>query len=143
MHTFCTHRDLKQSHIRICLDPEECKNLTFGYKIDNDLIIKNIAIIDVETAKMNYELMEKIESGTNNDIKQLIVSLTGYLSSLEHPTGFLVKTLPMPLEKKLNRFGMLLDAISEEYIIPPPSIRISQSKTLEFLLEFLGKSQRK
>lgn len=143
MHTFCTHRDLKQSHIRICLDPEDCKSLTFGFKIENELIIKNVSIIDVETAKMNYELSEKIESGTTNDIKQLIVSLTGYLSSLEHPTGFLVKILPMSLEKKLKRFGMLLDAISEEYIIPPPNIRISNSKTLEFLLEFLDKSQRK
>jgi len=144
MHKFCSHRDLKQSHIRICLDPEECKNLTFGFKIENELIIKNVSIIDVETAKMNYELTEKdFEATTTNDIRQLIVSLTGYLSSLEHPTGVLVRVLPMELEKKLERFGMLLNAISEEYTVPSPTIRISHSKTLEFLLEFINKSQRK
>ena len=30
MHTFYTHRNLKQSHIKIRLDPDVCRKLTFG-----------------------------------------------------------------------------------------------------------------
>ena len=138
MHAFCTHRDLKQSHIRICLDPEDCKNLVFGTRTCNDMVIRNISIIDVETAKMNEDLTEnEVDASVTNDIKQLIVSLTGYLTTLEHPTETLKKLLPMSGDLRLERFEKFLDTIRDKYTIPQPGLVITHSNTMDFLMEYL------
>jgi hypothetical protein len=139
MHEFCTHRDLKQSHIRICLDPDECWNLTFGIRSSNELIIHQVSIIDVETAKMNSTLDKtELEQRISNDINQFLVSLTGYLSTLEHVSEDLKKILPMPHKDRLKRFGILLEKIFEHYVIPTPSLVIKHSKTMEYLLEYIS-----
>jgi hypothetical protein len=136
MHEFCTHRDLKQSHIRIRLDPEMCRNLTFGIRPENELVIEDVSVIDVETAKMNDDLPEaELGPSVANDINQLLVSLTGYLSTLENQSEELKKILPMPIEQRMERYGLLLNAIFERYTIPKPKLVIKHSKTMEFLMK--------
>lgn len=144
MHTFCTHRDLKQSHIRICLNPEECKNLIFGFKSADELIIEKVSIIDVETARMKNEFSSNdIELSISNDLRQFIVSLTGYLSALEHPSELLKKILPMPLELRLERFGRLIEELFDNYQVIEPKLIIKHSKTLEFLLQKIDKLKQR
>jgi hypothetical protein len=138
MHSFCTHRDLKQSHIRVRLDPEECKNLVIGLRSANEITLEGVSVIDVETVKMNSDLsVHDVKSSIENDLNQFIISLTGYLSTLECQSEQLNEILPMPINNRLERFGILLETISEKYKIFTPSLVIKQSITFDYLLKFI------
>ena len=72
------------------------------------------------------------------DITQLLVSLNGYLSTLEHDTEMIRKVFPTPLDLRLDRFGALLDALAGDYTISLPEHFLTESRTTRFLKERLG-----
>lgn len=139
MHKFCVHLDLKHSHIRINLDPKTCESLASGVREQLSLEIEGVSIIDVETTKMGEELADKeFKDDVKRDIAQLLTSLAGYMSTLEPDTEVIRKFFPTPLNKRLERFGMFLDAIKGEYTVDLPRNLLTTSKTAKFLLETLG-----
>ncbi|UCG70373.1 MAG: hypothetical protein JSV09_04980 [Thermoplasmata archaeon] len=139
MHKFCAHRDLKHSHIRIDLDARTAENLTRGMREELDLDIEGFSIIDVETTKMKREFSDgEFEDNVVTDITQLLASLNGYMSTLEHDTEVIKRVFPTPLAVRLKRFGTLLDALSDEYTIRLPKHFLTESKTTRFLKMKLG-----
>jgi hypothetical protein len=139
MHKFCVHRDLKHSHIRIDLDAKAAEGLIHGVKEHLDLEIEGFSIIDVETTNMKEDLNDmEFENHTTTDITQLLASLNGYLSTLEHDTDMIRKVFSTPIPVRLKRFGALLDALSDEYTIRIPQQFLSDCKTTRFLIEKLG-----
>jgi hypothetical protein len=139
MHIFCAHRDLKHSHIRINLDSKTAENLTLGYRDELNLEIEGVSIIDVETTKMGEEFTdEEFATNINTDVIQLLTSITGYMSTLEHDIDLIRKFFPTPLQKRLERFGFFLDAIKAKYVIEIPHRFLPKSKTTEFLIKKLG-----
>jgi hypothetical protein len=139
MHTFCVHRDLKHSHIRIDLDARTADGLTRGIKESLNLDIEGFSIIDVETSKMKDDFPEKeFKDAIVTDITQLLASINGYLSTLEHDTEMVRKVFSTPLDKRIERFGLLLDALKEEYTIKLPTHFLTESKTTKFLLKKLA-----
>lgn len=138
MHIFYAHRDLKHSHIRINLDPKTAENLSLGYRNKLNLEIEGISIIDVETTKMREEFKnEEFEANIKTDIMQLLTSITGYMSTLEHDTDLIRKFFPTPLHKRLERFGFLLDNLKAEYMVELQNRFLPKSKTTEFLIKKL------
>jgi hypothetical protein len=134
MHAFCVHRDLKHSHIRIDLDPKTAEGLTHGVREHLDLMIEGFSIIDVETTNMREDLPDwEFESHIVTDITQLLASLNGYLSTLEHNTEIVRKVFPTSIPVRLERFGKLLDALSSEYTIKLPKQFLSDCRTTRFL----------
>jgi hypothetical protein len=139
MHNFCVHRDLKHSHIRINLDAKTAEGLTHGVREHLDLKIEGFSIIDVETTNMRDDIMDwEFENHIVTDITQLLASLNGYLSTLEHNTDVVKKVFPTPIPIRLERFGRLLDALSSEYTISLPKQFLSDCKTTRFLKARLG-----
>ncbi len=139
MHRFCVHRDLKHSHIRINLDPSTCKNLTFGFRQQLNLDIKGFSVIDVETTQMQTELSDDLfEDYIRRDITQLLTSITGYMSTLELDTEEMRRIFPTPVETRLERFGALLDILSEEYVMEVPDRLLTKGRTTDFLKSKLG-----
>jgi hypothetical protein len=139
MHTFCVHRDLKHSHIRINLDPYTSENLTFGRRQCLNLEIMGFSVIDVETTEMRESLSEsEFEANVQRDITQLLTSITGYMSTLELDTDLMKRIFPTPLDRRLQRFGMLLDVLKEEYVVELADRLMVKSRTTEFMVERLG-----
>jgi hypothetical protein len=139
MHNFCVHRDLKHSHIRINLDAKAAEGLTHGVREQLDLEIEGFSIIDVETTNMKEDLNDtEFEGHIITDITQLLASVNGYLSTLEHDTEMIRKVFPTPIFVRLQRFGAILDALSDEYTIKLPKHFLSDCKTTRFLIEKLG-----
>ncbi len=140
MHTFCVHRDLKHSHIRINLDPEICENLSLGKREGSDLKIEGISVIDVETTKMRWDFTsEEFEQNVKRDITQLLTSINGYMSTLEHDTEVIRSYFPISLQKRLERFGTFLDAIQSQYKVELPKHFLTDGKTTRFMIKRLGK----
>jgi hypothetical protein len=134
MHKFCAHRDLKHSHIRIDLDAKTADGLTRGLRGSWNLDIEGFSIIDVETSKMKDEfIQEEFEPVVVTDITQLLASINGYLSTLEHDTERVRRVFSTPLDIRLRRFGLLLDALKEDYTIKLPTHFLTESKTTRFL----------
>jgi hypothetical protein len=134
MHRFCVHRDLKHSHIRINLDPSTCENLTFGIRKNLDMEIEGFSVIDVETTQIQTELSDDLfEDYIRRDITQLLTSITGYMSTLELDTEEMRRIFPAPIESRLERFGALLDALREEYVLDVPDQLLTKGITTEFL----------
>ena len=139
MHRFCVHRDLKHSHIRINLDPSTCENLIFGVRKQLNLEIEGFSVIDVETTQMRKELSDDLfEDYVRQDITQLLTSITGYMSTLELDTEEMRRIFPTPLDRRLERFGALLDALGDEYVVNVPDRLLTKGKTTEFLKNKLG-----
>ena len=139
MHTFCVHRDLKQSHIRINLDPSTCENLMFGIRKQLNLDIKGFSVIDVETTQMRAELSDDMFGEyVRRDISQLLTSITGYMSTLELDTEEMKRIFPTSIDKRLERFGALLDALKEEYTIEVPNRLLTKGRTSDYLKRKLG-----
>ncbi|UCF07357.1 MAG: hypothetical protein JSW28_06800, partial [Thermoplasmata archaeon] len=139
MHKFCAHRDLKHSHIRINLDPRTCESLTLGIGKPVNLEIRGFSVIDVETTQMREDFSnEAFGASVRRDISQLLTSITGYMSTLELDTDVMRKFFPTPLDKRLRRFGMLLDALREEYEIDLSDCFLTKSRTTAFLINKLG-----
>jgi hypothetical protein len=144
MHKFCAHRDLKHSHIRVNLQPETAEGLIWGVKGGLNLDIEGFSIIDVETSKMKEEFTEgEFDPAVVTDITQLLASLNGYLSTLEHDTEMIRKVFTTPLETRLNRFGLLLDTLRDNYAIRLPKYFLTESKTTQFLKKRLSSQNPK
>lgn len=139
MHTFCVHRDLKHSHIRIDLDPVTSENLAMGRREQLNLEIQGLSVIDVETTQMRSEFTETdFEANVQRDITQLLTSITGYMSTLELETELMNRIFPTPVDRRLERFGLLLDALKQEYIVELADRLMVSSRTTEFMIERLG-----
>jgi hypothetical protein len=139
MHKFCVHRDLKHSHIRINMDAKTADGLTRGVRESLNMDIEGFSIIDVETSAMKDELAgDDFESVVTTDITQLLASINGYLSTLEHDTEMVRKVFSTPLDIRIERFGLLLDALKEDYTIKLPTRFLTESRTTKFLLKKLA-----
>jgi hypothetical protein len=139
MHKFCAHRDLKHSHIRINLEPKTAESLTQGLRGELDLNIEGFSIIDVETTKMKEEFDNGgFGDSVETDITQLLASINGYLSTLEHDTEVVKKVFPTPHFIRLIRFGELLDALKDNYTIKLPKQFLTDSITTKYLYAKFG-----
>jgi hypothetical protein len=139
MHRFCTHRDLKHSHIRINLEPATADGLTRGVRKGLNLDIEGFSIIDVETSKMRDDFNDgDFDTAVVTDITQLLASVNGYLSTLEHDTEMVRKVFSTPLEVRLERFGLLLDALIDNYTVKRPTHFLTDGRTTRFLLDRLN-----
>jgi len=139
MHRFCAHRDLKHSHIRINMDAKTADGLTRGVRESLNMDIKGFSIIDVETSKMKVDFLKDVfEAAIVTDITQLLASINGYLSTLEHDTEIVRNVFSTPLDTRIERFGLILDALKEEYTIRLPTHYLTDSKTTKFLLKKLA-----
>ena len=156
LHRFCAHRDLKHSHIRVCLDPIVAENLVFGRKERiEELRVNDITIIDVETAlffssdaPQGFQCEEDAECPGNldedairrdlhMDMVQLISSLTSYMSVLEPDFDIIRRFFPMPVGERIRRFGMILDKLSEQYDIAVPLHLVPNSQTGRYLIDWI------
>jgi hypothetical protein len=138
MHNYCVHRDLKHSHIRINLDPGTIDKLMMGFREDLNLEIEGVSVIDVETTKMRWEFQaEEFEGAVQRDITQILTSINGYMSTLENDTEAVRRYFPTPIHKRLERFGVFLDAIQSEYDVKLPEHFLRDSKTTRFLIKKL------
>ena len=76
--------------------------------------------------------------GGYDNLSKLLASINGYLSTLEHDTEMVRKVFSTPLDIRIERFGLLLDALKEEYTIKLPTHFLTESITTKFLLKKLA-----
>jgi hypothetical protein len=104
-----------------------------GFCVHRDLKHSHIRI-DLEPATADG-LTRGVRKGLNLNI--LLASVNGYLSTLEHDTEIVRKVFSTPLEVRLERFGLLLDALKDNYTIMLPKHFLTEGRTTRFLLDRL------